>query len=258
LGDGSGDEVEQNQNKEESLELDLEEVEAEISMHFMAIGVFYSRKSYNPKFLFSNMLNGWGIPRLASVKKLGDYYFKLEFLKEEEKNRVVDGGPWRHKGDTLIVVHYDGLTRPSEVCINSIGLWVHFLDLPPTMMKECFAKLLSGQLGRYIKMDSRYQGYLHVRVDFPLQKALQPSLTVRIKRRGAMVIALRYENVPHFCFHCGCESASSLLVNFDVLNDNLIKGLISCVKYINMFLMKVQMYLLIYHLKYNHEENRIM
>jgi hypothetical protein len=107
-------------------------------------------------------------------------------------------------------------------------------------------------------MDSRYQGYLHVRVDFPLQKALQPSLTVRIKRRGAMVIALRYENVPHFCFHCGCESASRLLVNFDVLNDNLIKVLISCVKYINMFLMKVQMYLLIYHLKYNHEENRTM
>jgi hypothetical protein len=35
------------------------------------------------------------------------------------------------------------------------------------------------------------------------------------------------------------ESASRPLVNFGVLNDNLIKGLISCVKCISRFLMKV-------------------
>jgi hypothetical protein len=119
---GPGEETETIQKEEEFLELDLDEVEAEISMQFMAIGVFYSHKSYSLKFLFSDMLNAWGIPRLASVEKLGDYCFKLEFIKEEDKKRLVDGGPWRHKGDTLIVVHYDGLTRPSEVHIESIGL----------------------------------------------------------------------------------------------------------------------------------------
>jgi hypothetical protein len=47
-------------------------------------------------------------------------------------------------------------------------------------------------------------------------------------------------------------------VNFGVLNDNLIKCLILCVKCINRFLMKVQIYSLIYHLKYNYEANRTM
>jgi hypothetical protein len=47
-------------------------------------------------------------------------------------------------------------------------------------------------------------------------------------------------------------------VDFDVLNDNLIKGLISCVKCIRRFLMKVQMYSFIHHLKYNYEKNRTM
>jgi hypothetical protein len=47
-------------------------------------------------------------------------------------------------------------------------------------------------------------------------------------------------------------------VDFGVLNDNLIKGLISCVKYISKFLIKVQMYLLIHHLKCNHEANKTM
>jgi hypothetical protein len=47
-------------------------------------------------------------------------------------------------------------------------------------------------------------------------------------------------------------------VDFDVLNENLIKKLISCIKYISRFLMKVQMYSLIHHLKYNHESNGTM
>jgi hypothetical protein len=106
----------------------------------MAIAVFYSQKSYNPQFLFSDMVKAWGIPKLASMEKLGDYCFKLEFMQEEEKARVIEGGPWRHKGDALIVVHYDGSIRPSEVKIDTIQLWVRLYDLPAAMMKEVCAQ----------------------------------------------------------------------------------------------------------------------
>jgi hypothetical protein len=47
-------------------------------------------------------------------------------------------------------------------------------------------------------------------------------------------------------------------VGFGVLNDNLIKGIISSVKCIIRFLMNVQMYSLIYLLNYNYEENGTM
>jgi hypothetical protein len=69
-------------------------------------------------------------------------------------------------------VHYDGLLRPSEIKIHSLGLWVRIYDLPPTMMKEGVAKVLGGQLGRFIKMDNRFPGYLRVRVEYPLEKPL--------------------------------------------------------------------------------------
>jgi hypothetical protein len=152
------------------------------------------------------MLNAWGIPNLALAEKLSDYIFKLEFHKEADKEKVVHGGPWRHKGDALIVVHYDGLTRPSEVCIESLALWVRFYDLPPAMMKEDFARQLGGQLGKFISMDTRYPGYMCIRLNYPLKKALVPEMKVKIKGRGAMVITLRYENVPHFCFHRPCSN----------------------------------------------------
>jgi hypothetical protein len=52
---------------------------------------------------------------------------------------VLDEGSWRHKGDAMIVVHYDGLAWPSEVSIETIQLWVRFYDLPLAMMKETYA-----------------------------------------------------------------------------------------------------------------------
>jgi hypothetical protein len=62
------------------------------------------------------------------------------------------------------------------------------------MMKEVVTTQLGSQLGRYIKVDTRYPGYMRVRVEFPLVKPLMPSIIVRI--------TVRYENVPHFCFTC--------------------------------------------------------
>jgi hypothetical protein len=63
------------------------------------------------------------------------------------------------------------------------------------------------------------------------------------------------------CFSCAIrptKSASRIVVDFGVLNDNLINGLILCVKCISRFLMKVQMNSLIHLLKYNYEANRTM
>jgi hypothetical protein len=92
----------------------------------------------------------------------------------------------------VIVVYYDGLSRPSEVHIDHIVLWVRFYDLPPVMLS---LHSLEVRWGRYIKMDTRYPGYMCVRVDFPLVNPLMPSITVRIKARCAMEIKLKYENV---------------------------------------------------------------
>jgi hypothetical protein len=46
----------------------------------------------------------------------------------------MEEGP-RHKGDALMVVHCDGLLRPSEVKIDSIPLWIRLYDLPDAMMR---------------------------------------------------------------------------------------------------------------------------
>jgi hypothetical protein len=40
------------------------------------------------------MLNAWGIQKLVLAEKVGDYVFKMEFNREEEKVRALEGGMW--------------------------------------------------------------------------------------------------------------------------------------------------------------------
>ncbi|MEJ2003229.1 MAG: DUF4283 domain-containing protein [Maritimibacter sp.] len=189
------------EEEEQVLEFDLEEEEAVTEC--VAIAVYYSCKSYNSQILMDDMLMAWNIKKLAKVEKIGDYSFRIEFLTPEEKAKAIDGGPWRHKGDAVIVIHYDGLVRPSKIRIEAIDLWVRFYDLPPAMKKENVARMLGEQVGSFIRMDTRYPRYLRVRVAYPIEKPLEPKIKVRVKGRGLMEILLRYKNVPHFCFSCG-------------------------------------------------------
>jgi hypothetical protein len=57
---------------------------------------------------------------------------------------AIEGGPWRHKGDALLVAHYDGLLRPLKIRIQSIGLWVRLYDLSAAIMKPTMAQQLGG------------------------------------------------------------------------------------------------------------------
>jgi hypothetical protein len=73
-------------------ELDLDRKEEAMSRKHLAKTIYYSRKRFNPKFMFADMLNARGIPSLALVEKVGDYILSLnstsqrrriEFLREE-------------------------------------------------------------------------------------------------------------------------------------------------------------------------------
>jgi hypothetical protein len=56
--------------EEDMLELELDEDDTVKTSKVLGIAVFYSRKSYNPQYLSSDMINVWGIQKLAAVEKI--------------------------------------------------------------------------------------------------------------------------------------------------------------------------------------------
>ncbi|CAN6278248.1 unnamed protein product [Urochloa humidicola] len=150
------------------------------------------------------MLMAWRLNRLKPVRKLEGNRFIIEFEAEEDYNYVINGGPWRHKGDALIVVPYDGFSRPSEVLIDSVNMWIIFYDVPVTLMTEAFTVVLAKKVSKVVLEVGEPGGdYLRARVAFPLEEAIKPVVEVRIKGKGTMSFDVRYENAPFFCFNCG-------------------------------------------------------
>jgi hypothetical protein len=56
--------------EEDMLELELDEDDTVKTSKVLGIAVFYYRKSYNPQYLSSDMINVWGIQKLAAVEKI--------------------------------------------------------------------------------------------------------------------------------------------------------------------------------------------
>jgi hypothetical protein len=119
--------VEEAAMEEGMLELDLDEEDVVENSKFMGIVVFYSIKSYNPHNILPNMISAWGIQKLTTVEKICDYIFKLEFDREEEKVRVLEGGPWHHKGDVLSWCTMMALLGPRKYVSASSGCGFTFM-----------------------------------------------------------------------------------------------------------------------------------
>jgi hypothetical protein len=164
------------------------------------VACYYSSKSYPVKVLFSDLFRIWGD---GTARELGDNRYLLEFTTEDTLSFVLRGGPWSFKGDAIITVPYDGLTKLTAVTIESIHLWIRLYDLPVVMMTNAFVKALGTKVGRVLEIGEAVKDFKRVRVDFALSDALVQTVGIKVRGRGFMEFAVKYENVPHFCFTCG-------------------------------------------------------
>jgi hypothetical protein len=53
---------------------------------------------------------------------------------QTDPSAIVGGIMDEYKGDALIVVAYDWVSRPSEGIIDSTDIWVRFYDVPEALM----------------------------------------------------------------------------------------------------------------------------
>ncbi|KAF8685867.1 hypothetical protein HU200_043779 [Digitaria exilis] len=191
--DASGEE-------DEEFAFDVEgEMEATVK-RWMAVARFYSSRNFKARVMFDELSNAWGD---VISRELGDNRFLLEFASKRSLNLALNGGPWKFRGDALIVVRYDGCSRLSEVVIESIPLWLRIYDIPVMLQRNDVLNALGGKVGRVLEIGEAVKDFVRVRVDFALADAVKASVQIRVKVKEIMSFEVKYEDVPHFCFCCG-------------------------------------------------------
>ena len=93
------------------------------------------------------MRAAWDIAQEARFKPLEENLYLIQFTCLGDLERVMNEGPWNFRGDAVILLPYDGISKPSTVKLETIDIWIQIHDLPdgfPAMVKSLAAKL--GQL----------------------------------------------------------------------------------------------------------------
>jgi hypothetical protein len=193
--------VEGNQEgDEEEFVFDEGAPEEGLLMGWFAVARYYSGHNLPVKVIFSDLFRIWGD---GTARDLGSSRYLLEFSTENTLDFVLRGGPWGFKGDAIIIMRYDGLTKLSEVVIESIPLWVRIYDIPVAMMTTPFVSALGAKIGKVLEVGEAVKDFKRVRVDFALGDSLKKEVSIKVRGRGVMEFVVKYENVPHFCFICG-------------------------------------------------------
>lgn len=196
---------------EDAIEVVIEEEEVQKAGQWTILARFYSLKSPNLAALFEDMRRAWRLRSDMTYKSLRDNLFIISFGAEGDYRFVIQGGPWIHRGDALLVAEFDGITCPSKVTLDVIPVWVRIYDLPLVLMTKARGEIYGSKLGRVREVDVGDDGrnkhdFFRIRVDLSVKRPLKDKLTIKISAQGRVEtrsFALRYERVPHFCFICG-------------------------------------------------------
>ncbi|KAL5816006.1 hypothetical protein ACOSQ3_024384 [Xanthoceras sorbifolium] len=128
----------------------------------------------------------WRTTQEVEIEILRDNIFGFHFRNQTDRKRVLAGGPWSFDGSILM------LEEPRDVGeLSKIG---KFLGEQIRVVREIDAGASGDCLGKYIR----------VRVVIVITKPLQRFFKVKMGGFGkAVVMLLRYERLPEYCFECG-------------------------------------------------------
>ncbi|KAL9689716.1 hypothetical protein QQ045_010105 [Rhodiola kirilowii] len=72
---------------------------------------------------------------------------------KEERNRILDLGPWSFDNQPLVLCHWSPDMNYSLESVVSLPLWVTFPELPPHMQREDMLSKLASSIGRPLRTD---------------------------------------------------------------------------------------------------------
>jgi hypothetical protein len=115
-----------------------------------------------------------------------------------------EGGPWNFRGNPVLIEEYDGFTKPSEIELYFIDIWIQIHDLPIGFAP--MIKSLASKVGKFLfseGISNDFEGnFYRVRVKLDVRKPLKSFVTL-VKAGKREFFLVKYEKLPNWCQVCG-------------------------------------------------------
>jgi hypothetical protein len=170
-------------------------------------GKVLSRNTFHINTIKSALRPAWGNPKGLDFRSVGENMFVADFASQRDRDRVKLGSPWHVSHNAVILEEFVDHMRPSELKFDKLQLWARVINLPFNLMNETWGTAIAKQIDKgasSVSVDP-VGGYLRARITVNVTKPLRRGLLIEsAKRQSTDWYEIQYEQVPHFCFSCGC------------------------------------------------------
>ncbi|XP_040995985.1 uncharacterized protein LOC121242150 [Juglans microcarpa x Juglans regia] len=163
-------------------------------------------KNLNKEAFKRSVTKVWNPEGSVWFTEVGHHLFLVEFQKDVDIVRVLNGRPWTFDKHLIFIQLFDKST-PNEMIFNQEPLWIQLHDLPLAAMIVDGGEKIGSTIGDVLYVDVNGDGvgwgkFLRIRVNMDITKPIPCGKLIRVEGKQRWV-EFQYERLPLFCFQCG-------------------------------------------------------
>jgi hypothetical protein len=95
----------------------------------LAIAKVCTDRGFSDFWFYKNMRTAWDLAQEVKFRSLENNLYTMQFSCLGDWDKVMEGGPWTFRGHPVLMVAYDGFTKPSEIELNTFKIWIQIHDI---------------------------------------------------------------------------------------------------------------------------------
>ncbi|XP_039173753.1 uncharacterized protein At4g02000-like [Eucalyptus grandis] len=191
---------------------DVVEVSTEIPLikrkecNLTLFGKLFSRPNVNFPAFATTMKKAWKAETaVCQQKELG--LFSFTFQSEEEKERILNTGPWSFASNLLVLKQCKPEIPEHCYDYSYCDFWIQMGGIPLRWFREDVVAELAERVGRVVEIQKEAKGNGpnkagKVKVELDLNSPLKSGAILDIGAKKLWV-DFKYERLPHYCYSCG-------------------------------------------------------
>lgn len=165
------------------------------------LGRLLTRKGFNKEAFKNTMEKIWRSTPLKDIKEVDDNLFMFQFRSSEDREIVLNGGPWNFEDRLVLLKELEKRDRPGKDLLTKATFWVQVYDLPFVSMTEKVGYHLGNRIGQVHQVRTDGEGIglgncLLIRAVLDVKKPLKRKLKILIEGENEIWVRLKYGFLP--------------------------------------------------------------
>ncbi|CAN0916159.1 Uncharacterized protein At4g02000 [Linum grandiflorum] len=154
------------------------------------------------------MADLWRPYRGIQIEEVDGQRILFRFFHVLDLRWVIDNGAWTFDSWLVVMTEIKPAEIPTQVPLFEANFWVQGHSMPASYCTEAVGQVIGNHVGSFVGLDkehkfSRDEPYIRLRARLDVRRPLKKEKKIRRPGGEWVIISLKYEKLPTFCFTCG-------------------------------------------------------